>query len=193
MRSSWPVKRASGDKRLVAYIVPVADHAASLPSELRLFLQRQLPTYMLPSAFVLLETLPLTPNGKIDRRALPAPAHDRPALAEAFVAPRSPVEETVASFWTDILRLEQVGVHDNFFDLGGHSLLATQVMSRVRSTFHVDLPLHRFFEAPTVAGLAACIEASQRGTDGPQALPILPVPRHGAAAALLDAGAVMVS
>ena len=100
------------------------------------------------------------------RLALPAPAYDRPALAASFVAPRSPVEEAVASVWTDILRLEQVGVHDNFFDLGGHSLLATQVMSRIRHTFHVELPLHRLFAEPTVAGLARCIEACQRGADG---------------------------
>ena len=130
---------------------------------------------------VILETLPLTPNGKIDRRALPSPAYDRPALAAPFVAPRSPVEEAVASVWTDILRLEQVGVHDNFFDLGGHSLLATQVMSRIRNTFHVELPLHRLFAEPTVAGLARCIAECQRGTDSPQTLPMLPVARQGAA------------
>ena len=135
---------------------------------------------MVPSVFVLLEALPLTPNGKIDRRALPAPHFVQSALDDAYVAPRSPVEEVLASVWMDVLRLERVGVHDNFFELGGHSLLATQVVSRVRNTLHVELPLQHLFDTPTVAGPAACLTAGRQAEPVSQGLAILPVPRQQA-------------
>jgi amino acid adenylation domain-containing protein len=151
-----------GGKRLVAYVVP-ADDAA----DLRRYLKDRLPEYMLPSAFVTLEALPLTPSGKVDRRALPAPEGERPRLATAFVAPRTPVEETLAGIYAQVLGLEQVGVHDDFFDLGGHSLLATQVMSRVHNAFYVHLPLRRLFETPTVAGLAQAIDDEQQADPSP--------------------------
>jgi acyl carrier protein len=115
---------------------------------------------MVPSAFVMLEALPLTPNGKVDRRALPAPDTLRPELDEAFVAPRTSVEELLAGIWSQVLNLERVGIHDNFFHLGGHSLLATQVMSRVYKTFQIELPLRCLFESPTIAGLAEHIETA---------------------------------
>jgi acyl carrier protein len=145
-----------GDRRLVAYVVPRAGQTVT-PSDLRAFLARQLPDYMVPGAILLLDALPLTPHGKVDRRALPAPDYAQLALATPFAAPRTPVEETLAGIWAAVLGLERVGVADNFFELGGHSLLATQVVSRVRAAFGVDLPLRAMFESPTVAGLALAI------------------------------------
>jgi acyl-coenzyme A synthetase/AMP-(fatty) acid ligase/acyl carrier protein len=142
-----------GDRRLVAYAVAAAGSTPSV-HELRSFLQQKLPEYMVPSAFVFLELLPLTPNGKLDRKALPAPDQTRPELEETFVAPRTPVEETLASIWAAVLKVDKVGIHDNFFELGGHSLLATQLISRIRETFKIDLPLRSLFEAPTIYGLA---------------------------------------
>ena len=131
---------------------------ALLPG-LRRFLHERLPDYMIPSAFVVLDALPLTANGKIDRKALPAPDSARPELAAAYLAPRNEVEETLAGIWAEVLGLQRVGVQDNFFELGGHSLLATQVASRLRQTFEVELPLRLLFEEPTLAGLAAAIQA----------------------------------
>jgi len=150
-------KDTPGDKRLVAYVVP-GDEQVPTISELRRFLKEKLPDYMVPSAFVLLDTLPLTPNGKVDRQALPAPDGIRPELERGFVAPRTPFEEILAGIWTEVLGIEQVGVHDNFFELGGHSLLATQVVSQVRDTFQVELPLRSLFEAATVSDLTTVVE-----------------------------------
>ena len=149
-----------GDKRLVAYIIP---HPEQTPNtdELRAFLQEKLADYMVPSAFVFLETLPLTPNGKIDSRTLPAPSFSRPDLQQAFIAPRTPIEQQIADIWVSVLKLEKVGIDDNFFVLGGHSLLATQIMSRLHQTFGVDLPLRTLFEVPTVAKLGHRIETVQ--------------------------------
>jgi amino acid adenylation domain-containing protein len=146
-----------GKKRLVAYVVLAGDPVPSIP-ELRNFLTKTLPEYMVPSAFIILDALPLSPNGKVDRRALPAPEPTRPELEEAFVAPRSPVEEVVAKVWAEVLGVDQVGVHDNFFALGGHSLQATQVISRLQDAFELELPLRHLFESPTVAGLAKKME-----------------------------------
>jgi len=128
-----------------------------LVPQLRSYLQEKLPEYMVPQAFVLLDEMPLTRNGKVNRHALPAPERTRPKLEEAFVPPRTAVEEVVAGIWSEVLDVEQVGVHDNFFDLGGHSLKATQVISRVREALQVELTLRGFFEQPTVADLTAAI------------------------------------
>ena len=147
----------AGIKRLVAYVVPKANQILNI-SELRGYLQQKLPSYMLPEAFVILETLPLTPNGKVDHRVLPAPDKSRNALATEFVSPRTPTEQIVADIWADILGREQIGIYDNFFDLGGHSLLATQVISRLREAFKIDLPLRSLFENPTVINLVERIE-----------------------------------
>ncbi|MGK7905412.1 MAG: amino acid adenylation domain-containing protein [Hormoscilla sp.] len=150
------------DKRIVAYVVPSNPSRGLPPSELRPFLKKKLPDYMVPTAFVSLEVMPLTPNGKIDRRALPVP--DRASQSELegiFVAPRTPVEEEIARIWAEVLGIERVGIHDNFFKLGGYSLLVTQVLSRVREAFQVELPLREIFEAPTVAAQALVIEKSQ--------------------------------
>jgi non-ribosomal peptide synthetase component F len=151
---------APEDKRLVAYVVP--DRSASLTAiELRNYLKLKLPEYMIPAAFVMLDSLPLTPNGKLDRKALPAPSLTSPELNETFVAPRTAVETKLASIWSDVLKVDKVGIHDNFFDLGGHSLLATQVVSRVHEAFHIELPLRTLFEYPTVSGLAEQIAQSE--------------------------------
>jgi amino acid adenylation domain-containing protein len=142
-------------KRLVAYIVP---QSASIPtSELRSFLAEQLAEYMLPSAFVMLESLPLTPNGKIDRAALANLALAQSELDRTAVLPTTPIETILASIWADILGLEQVGIHHNFFELGGHSLLATQVISRIHDALQVDLPLRTLFERQTIADLAQTV------------------------------------
>ncbi|GAA6615351.1 amino acid adenylation domain-containing protein [Scytonema sp. NUACC26] len=152
-----------GDKRLVAYIV---HHQEQVPkvSELRSLLKAKLPDYMVPSAFVMLETMPLTPNGKVNRQALPAPDTLRPDLEATFVAPRTSTEEVMAQIWTQVLRLERVGVNDNFYDLGGHSLTTTQLLFRVQNTFTVVLPLHVLLETPTVAGMAQAIDNIREST-----------------------------
>jgi amino acid adenylation domain-containing protein/thioester reductase-like protein len=152
-----------GDKRLVAYIVTKCD-ANLNQTELRSFIKQHLPEYMLPSAFVLMDTLPLTSNGKIDRRALPAPEQTRPDLKETFVAPRTPAEEILAEIWANILGLEKVGIHDNFFELGGHSLLIVQLFARLRSAFQIDLPFQTLFDAPTVATLAKRLETVRQAS-----------------------------
>jgi acyl carrier protein len=150
-----------GDKRLVAYVVSDQEQTPT-SSELRDFLKRKLPEYMMPSAFVILDTLPLTPNGKIDRQTLPAPDQVRPELANTFVAPRTEAEEIIAEIWAELLGLEQVGIYDNFFELGGHSLLATQIISRLRDVFQIELPLRTLFETPSVAELATLVETTRR-------------------------------
>ncbi|MFQ5610897.1 MAG: amino acid adenylation domain-containing protein [Anaerolineae bacterium] len=165
------------DTQLVAYLVPASTPPPST-SDLRAFLRRALPDYMLPAAFVCLDRLPLTPNGKIDRRALPAPDRARPALDQAFLAPRSPVELELARIWTEVLGLEQVGVQDNFFELGGHSLLATQVISRMRDAFRVELPLRALFENPSIAQLASTIEQAEGEGHRLRPPPISALPRE---------------
>ncbi|MES9512241.1 amino acid adenylation domain-containing protein, partial [Streptomyces sp. NPDC000609] len=146
-----------GDKRLTAYVVPAEGTATASDtvdtSGIRTDLAAVLPDYMVPSAILVLDTLPLTVNGKLDRRALPAPDHTT-ALEASYRAPRTPDEQLMCEAFADILGLPQVGIDDNFFDLGGHSLLATRLVSRVRSTLQVELPLRVIFESPTVAALA---------------------------------------
>ena len=115
---------------------------------------------MMPAAFVLLDALPLTRNGKIDLRALPAPGRET-GVGKEFIAPRTALEEAIAGIWAEVLGLEQIGVEDNFFELGGHSLLATRIISRLRDTFRLELPLRVLFEAPTVAELAESLIAAE--------------------------------
>ncbi len=135
---------------------------SELIPQLRVFLQEKLPEYMVPSAFVLMETLPLTPNGKIDRRALPAPSSERPALDELFVAPRNEIEQKLANIWSQCLEIHSIGIYDNFFDLGGHSLFVAKMMTQVAETFEVVLPLSCLFKSPTIAGLAQSILSAQQ-------------------------------
>jgi amino acid adenylation domain-containing protein len=146
---------ASGDKRLAAYFVPRPGRRVS-SHDLRDFLRRTLPDYMVPSAFVALEALPLTPNGKIDRRALPAPGEHADA-ARLHLAARTPVEDALARIWAEALGVASVGVRDDFFELGGHSLLAVKVFTEIEQVFGLKLPLATLFEAPTVEKLAAAI------------------------------------
>ncbi len=166
---------APGDKRLVGYVVPV-DGSVLSTTELRESLRRVLPDYMVPSAFVVLDGLPLTPNGKVDRKALPAPDGSRPELGQEFVAPRTPTEELLAGIWCEVLGVDRVGVHDDFFALGGHSLLATQVVSRVRVVFGVELLLRSLFEDPTVAALADVVAGGGGESAAP---PIVVAARDG--------------
>ncbi|HEV2150063.1 MAG TPA: amino acid adenylation domain-containing protein [Longimicrobiaceae bacterium] len=158
-----------GEKRLVAYVAGEVDGEA-----LRAHLRRTLPEYMLPAATVVVDVLPLTPNGKLDVKALPAPEYA--GAAERYLAPRTPVEEVLAGVWAELLGVARVGVSEDFFGAGGHSLLAMRVVSRVREVFSVELPLRAVFEGPTVAELAARVEALRRSD--PAALPaVVPVQR----------------
>ena len=149
-----------GDRRLVGFVVARSE-ASFDASEVRKYLKQKLPEYMIPSALVLLAALPLTPNGKLDRNALPAPDQYGAEFDKTFIAPRTSIEETLASIWAEVLKLEKVGIHDNFFHLGGHSLLATQIVSRICNVFSIEFPLRTLFEIPTVAEIAAMIEQNQ--------------------------------
>lgn len=152
--------------------------ARRLVPQLQELAKEHLPSYMLPSAFVLLDEMPLTPNGKIDRRALPPPEGARPELRETFVAPRTHVERKLADIWSNLLGVSQVGVQDNFFEMGGHSLLATQFVSRVREAFQVEMPLRQLFEQPTIAGVAKLIEHAQSDALEPRTSEIVPLSRQ---------------
>jgi len=149
---------APGDRRLVAYVVPVDDQAPE-DEELRALLKGSLPPFMVPSTFVTLEALPLTPNGKLDRAALPAPVGARPGLGRRYAAPESPVEETLASVWREVLGVDRVGIDDDFFDLGGHSLLALKLLARVHDSLGVSFALRQLFDGPTIRELAQALTA----------------------------------
>ena len=140
---------AAGDARLIAY----AAAQGTTPDALQAHLAEWLPEFMRPSAIVVLETLPMTPSGKVDRLALPDPEESAPS--HEHVAPRTPMEEAVATIWSRVLAIEPIGIEDDFFALGGHSLLATQVVAQVRSDFAIDLPLHSLFSYPTIESLTA--------------------------------------
>jgi len=158
VRESVVVTTEDGEseKRLVAYVVP--QNASLTISELRDFLARELPNYMIPSTFVRLAALPLGTTGKVDRAALPAPTEENMLRDEAFVGASTPTEQRVAKVVTSLLGLESIGVNDNFFYFGGNSLFGTQVIARLREVFQVEMPLLRLFDYPTVAGLAREVE-----------------------------------
>ena len=166
-----------GESQLVAYIVP-RPGARAVATELNGFLQESLPDYMLPAAYVSLDSLPITANGKIDRSALPDP-HETAEQGNVYIAPRSLGEELMASLWREVLNVERPGVHDNFFRMGGDSLLATRLVSRVRKAFQVELPVHSIFEAPTVAEFTQVVERAMQGDGLGQAAPLVHVPRDG--------------
>jgi amino acid adenylation domain-containing protein len=162
------------DRRLVAYVVLEEKHPAAV-TELREFLKKKLPGYMIPSAIMALDTFPLTANGKVDRQALPFLDQSD----ASFVAPRTSVEEVLAAIWAEILTLERVGIHDNFFDLGGHSLLTTQLVSRVQDAFRLNLPVRTVFENPTIERLASMIQTVKAGgSDSPVPPVVTPLSRQ---------------
>ncbi|MBC3452854.1 amino acid adenylation domain-containing protein [Pseudomonas mosselii] len=151
----------AGGKQLVAYLIAQdenADHAA-LRDTLKQHLKANLPDYMVPTHFLVLEQWPLTANGKLDRNALPKP--DASQLQQGYVAPRTALEQQLAAIWSEVLKVEQVGLHDNFFELGGHSLLATQVTSRIRQRLDLEVPLRSLFES---ADLLAFAQAASQGS-----------------------------
>jgi amino acid adenylation domain-containing protein len=150
--------RGSDDRRLVAYVVLAAGSTSRI-SELREFLKQTLPDYMVPANFVFLEAMPLTASGKVNQRALPAP--EQTSVETPFALPRTPIEVLLVSIWSNVLKLDRVGIDDNFFELGGHSLLAMQVMARIRDAFQVEVPLRRIFDRPTIAQLSRLISEAQ--------------------------------
>lgn len=152
---------SAGEMQIVAYIKSVPGESIISVGELRHFLSAKVPAYMLPSAFVFLEQFPLTPNGKIDRRALPPPDRTLSAAGAESVRPRSPTEKIIAEVWADILDLEQVDIHADFFESGGHSLKGAQLVARLHEIFRIDLSLRQLFENPTIAALAVAIEELQ--------------------------------
>ena len=161
-----------GGEQLVAYVVAAPGEAPEVAT-LRRELGQRLPDYMVPSAFVFLEALPLTPNGKFDRRALPAPER---RSEKGYRAPRTAAEEVLCGLFAEVLKLEQVGIEDNFFTFGGHSLLATRLVSRVRTALGVELAIRTLFEAPTVAELARCVLAGEEALRPP--LVVQPRPKQ---------------
>ncbi|HUC10574.1 MAG TPA: amino acid adenylation domain-containing protein [Stellaceae bacterium] len=164
------------DPRLIAFVQPAGAQNVSI-SELRSRLKDQMPEYMIPSAWAVLERLPRLPNGKINKAALPIEEAVSPAAQSKF-APATGTEDLLISIWTKLLNLPHIGPRDNFFDLGGHSLLATQLISRLRHTFSVDLPLRSVFEGPTVVQLARAVDDAVRRRKNFAPLPqIAPTPR----------------
>ncbi|AFY33173.1 non-ribosomal peptide synthetase [Calothrix sp. PCC 7507] len=150
----------SGNKRLVAYVVAEAEHIPTT-SDLRYFIEKKLPNYMIPAVFVMLKALPLNPNGKVDRRALPIPETHRPELSETFVKPRTFTEKMIAEIFSQVIGVNQVGIYDDFFELGGNSLLVIQLITQLSEALQVELTIVDLFEVPTVAGLAERIERMQ--------------------------------
>jgi acyl carrier protein len=150
-------ENAQENQILVAYVVPTGQFVLSV-SAIRKALAAKLPDYMIPSAFVFLDSLPLVGPGKVNLRALPVPSRERPDLETAFVFPRTPIEEKIATIWAQVLDVNQVGIHDRFFELGGDSLLASRVISRVIEIFLIKVPLRSLFETPTVAEMALVVQ-----------------------------------
>ncbi len=155
-----------------------AKAARKLVPQLQAYLAEKLPEYMIPSAFVVLESLPVTANGKVDRLALPAPQPIKLEWAGGYVAPQTSIEEVLVKIWTEVLGIKRVGIRDNFFELGGHSLLATQLVSRVRDACGVELPLRCVFEAPTIAELSKIVESLKDKNAKIKAPALVPISRE---------------
>lgn len=168
------------DKRLVAYIIPKQKVGTSPPdpanlfTDLRDFLKAKLPEYMMPSAYVLLESLPLTANGKVDHHALPAPKQTNLAKATTFVPPRDALERQLVKIWEDILNVSPIGVQDNFFELGGHSLLAVRLMAEIHFCFQKNLPLATLFQAGTIEQMAKLLRQENAFLPWSPLVPIQP-------------------
>jgi aryl carrier-like protein len=165
-----------GEKRLVGYIVP-AKGSAPTTGELRDFVVKKLPDYMAPATFVLLDTLPMTPNGKIDRGALPAPDWSKRQQGVAFVAPRSPEEETMAGIWAEVLRLKRVGINDNVFELGADSLHVFQITARANKA-GIPVKPRQILQYRTIAAVFDNLANSSRDPSQSQNQAIKPVPRN---------------
>ena len=190
-----PREDEPGDKRLVAYVIP-ADREAPKSNEFRAFLKQSLPEYMIPAAFMQLESFPLTPNGKINRRVLPKPERADISSTTTYLAPRSQQEEALAQIWRHVLKLEQVGVNDNFFDLGGHSLLALRLFTEIEKAFGQNLPLATLFQAPTIKELAALLDLSSEAPSMPTDCALIPLQPKGVKPPLFmapPAGATVVN
>ncbi|NEO72996.1 non-ribosomal peptide synthetase, partial [Moorena sp. SIO3H5] len=172
----------SGNKGLVAYIVLLSETPEGSQTEqigkLKQYLKQRLPEYMIPSGFVVLPQLPLTPNGKVDRKALPVP-DVASSVSTEYVAPQTQTQKVLAEIWQEVLAIEKVGIHDNFFDLGGHSLLATQVVSRIQQAFAVECPLKTLFETPELASLAQKLEKYLAASEGVETIAIAPRVKDG--------------
>ncbi|GAB4200472.1 MAG: hypothetical protein Tsb002_36620 [Wenzhouxiangellaceae bacterium] len=167
---------AAGDKYLVAH---VEWQQSAAENELYELLKQRLPRYMLPAAIIATDELPLSASGKVDKAALPAV--ELAAANDEYVAPRNHREQMIAEIWADVMQLQRVGIHDNFFAIGGHSLLAMQIVARIEKVLDIVLPLQSLFDEPTVAGLAHGIESQRWSEDGFQPPPLLPQPRTVAA------------
>ncbi|WP_223632375.1 amino acid adenylation domain-containing protein [Corallococcus sp. EGB] len=168
-------RKEAGGTKLWAYVVGEVEAGA-----LREWLRERVPEHMVPVVYGRLEALPLTASGKVDRAKLPALTAEATPRAQAFTAPRTPVEQLIADQWAELLKVERVGLTDNFFDLGGHSLIGTQVVSRLRELFGVELPLQQVFDAPTVELLAARVETLRARSEGASAMPpVVSVSRAG--------------
>ena len=154
VRGAGETEAGTPEKRLVGYVVLAGGVKTS---ELRRYLKERLPEYMVPGVWVEMERLPVTANGKLDRKNLPEPGGERPELESGYEEPGTETEKKLAEIWAQVLGVEKVGVHDNFFDLGGQSLLATQIVSRTRKVLQIELPLRLLFESPTIAELANII------------------------------------
>ena len=180
VRDAVVIVRTDGtlDKNLIAYVVADNDSPPSV-NELRSYLKEQLPEYMLPSHFVLLEAFPLNPNGKVNHEALPPLDRTTLELDENFAAPRSAIEEVVAGIWANVLGLSQLGATDNFFELGGHSLLAAKAVAQIKQAFKLDVPLRALFESPTVREFSGVLEERQRADYHLDEMPIGRISRDG--------------
>ncbi len=158
LRAAVVVSNDGEDQNIIAYLVPVPGVPLP-PAELRGALLQTLPEYMIPAAFVMMDALPTTPNGKLDRKALPAPSWTITRKTRDSVTPETPTQITLATMWESLLKVDKVGIHESFFDLGGHSILAARLMTQIRSSFGVQLPLHHIFRTPTISALATLIES----------------------------------
>jgi acyl-coenzyme A synthetase/AMP-(fatty) acid ligase/acyl carrier protein len=146
-----------GNKQLVGYVVP-REGQAPTTEDLQEFVKQKLPEYMAPSQFVFLDSIPLTTNGKVDRKALPAPTYGNVSEGKDFAAPQTETQKAIADIWSKLMKLERIGIHDDFFNFGGHSLMAMKMVSQIEERFGVSLPLADFLEEPTIAGLAKKVQ-----------------------------------
>ncbi len=177
----------SGDQRLVAYIVPAKQTVMPADDELRSFLKERLPEYMIPAAVVTMQALPLTPNGKVDRKALPLPQPGNRGRSSGFVPPRDALEERMSTLWANVLRMNQVGIHDNFCELGGNSLLIAHLIVQIHSEMHCELSMREIFESPTIAKLSVLVRARQSVSPSVASPPVPTAIFRGLTAASLEA------